>query len=70
MKTSFFILSHLLPPKQCCKTLRGCVFSNIEEGGRRGYLSREEREEFTPRKKVGNFHVSATFVHDCWFKNL
>lgn len=39
--------------------LRGCfVVSNIEKGGRGGYHSRGGREEFTPRKKVDNFHVS------------
>jgi len=39
--------------------LRGCfVGSNIEKGGRGGYHSRGGRGEFTPRKKVGNFHVS------------
>ena len=58
MKTSFS--SVVTPsPKQCCKTLRGClVVSNIEEGERRGYLSRGERAEFTPKKKVGYFRVS------------
>ena len=31
-------------------SLRGCLFvSNIEKGGRGGYLSRGERVEFTPR---------------------
>ena len=32
--------------------------SNIKKGGRGGYLSRGERGEFKPRKKIFNFHVS------------
>ena len=32
--------------------------SNIEKGERISLLSRRERAEFTPRKKIGNFHVS------------
>ena len=64
-ENGFFICSHPLPPlpKQCCKMLRGCLFvSNIEKGGRGGYLSRGEGGEFIPRKKVGNFHVSQHFL--------
>ena len=41
------------------KALLGClVVSNIEKGESGGFLSRRKRAEFTPRKKVGNFHVS------------
>ena len=56
--------SHPHPlPRQCCEMLHRCLFVSeieIERGG--GYLSPGERErergEFTPREKVGNFHVS------------
>ena len=62
MKTHFSsVVNPLPPPKQCCKTLRWCLFvSNIEKGGRGGYLSRWERGEFTTRENnyVGNFHMS------------
>ena len=38
------------------KTLHGCLLvSNIEKGERGGYLSPEEKGEFTPKKKFGNF---------------
>lgn len=49
------------------KTLHGCLLvSNIEKGERGGYLSPEEKGEFTPKKKVGNFScVSTAFLHDC-----
>ena len=58
MKTSFSVITPS-SSKQCCKTLRGCSFvSNIENGERGGYLSQREGAEVTPRKKVGNFHVS------------
>ena len=46
----FFICSHPLPPKQCCKTLCGCLFvSNIEKGGGEGEAT---FHKFRPRKKV------------------
>ena len=52
MKTSFSSVVTPSSPKQCCKTLRGCLFvSNVENGERGGYLSQREN-------KVGNFHVS------------
>ena len=52
-------------PTQCWKTLRACLFaSNIDKAGRGVYLSRQERGEFTLRKKAGNIHVSKLFVHD------
>ena len=42
------------PLKQCCKTLPICLFvSNIEKGGRGGYLSRGERERRTYTKEKG-----------------
>jgi len=40
--------------------------SNIEKGGRGGYLSRRERGEFTQREKVGNC-VSTTLA-SAWFQ--
>ena len=50
---------HPLLPKQCCKTLHGCLsVSSIEKGERGSYPSQRERAEFTPRKTVGNFPVS------------
>ena len=52
MKTSFS--SVLLPPfpQPMLQTPHGCLFvSNIEKGGRGGYLSWWERGEFTPREK-------------------
>ena len=59
MKTLFSSVVIPPAPKQCCKRLRGCLFvSNIEKGGRGGYLE-EGRGEFTPRvKNVVYFHVS------------
>ena len=49
------------------KTLHGCLLvSNTEKRERGGYLSPEEKGEFTPKKKVGNFScVSTAFLHDC-----
>ena len=53
MKTHFSSIVNPLPPKQCCKSLRWCLFvSNIEKGGRGGYLSRRERGEFTSRENM------------------
>ena len=52
MKTPFS--SVLLPPfpQPMLQTPHGCLFvSNIEKGGRGGYLSWWERGEFTPREK-------------------
>ena len=46
--------SVILPPfpQPVLQTPRGCLFvSNIEKGGRGGYLSWGERGEFTPREK-------------------
>ena len=55
----FFIGNHPSPLKQCCKTLRRCLFvSNIEKGERGGYFLRRDRAEFALRKKGGNFNVS------------
>jgi len=34
------------------------LFPTLKKRGRGGYLSQRERAEFTPRKKVGNFHVN------------
>jgi len=59
MKTYFSSVGTPSSPKQCCKTLSGCLFvSNIEYGERGGYLSKREGAELTPRKKVGNFRAS------------
>ena len=59
MKTFFSSVITPTPTKQCCKTLRKCLFvSNIENGERGGYFSRRNRAEFSPRKKGGNFNVS------------
>ena len=53
MKTPFSSVVTSSPLKQCCKTLRGCLFvSNIEKGGRGGNLERGKRGEFTPRVKT------------------
>jgi len=53
IKTHFSSIVNPLHPKQCCKTLRWCLFvSNIEKGGRGGYLSRLERGEFTTRENM------------------
>ena len=69
MKTpfSFVVNPSPPPPKQCWKTLRGCLFvSDIEKGGRGSCPSRGERVEFAPRKEVGSFHVSkTTFDYGC-----
>ena len=70
----FFICSHPLPPKQCCKTLFGCLFvSNIEKGGGEGEAT---FHKFKPRKKVGNFHVSQQLLSMTggnkvlWYQNV
>ena len=58
-ENNFFIGSHPPLPK-CCKTIvnipnayvRVCLLvSNVERGGRGGYLSPGERGEFTPKEK-------------------
>ena len=54
----FFICSHPIRPKQYCKTLHGCLCFQHGKRGKGDYFARGERAEFTPRKKVGNFHAS------------
>ena len=58
-ENTFFICSQPLSPNNVAKCFVDVYFfSNIEKGRRGGYLSQGEGGEFTPSKKVGNFHVS------------
>ena len=72
MKTSFSSVVTPSPPNNVAKGFVDVlVVSNIEKGERRGYLSQGERAEFTPKKKVGNFHVSQqllSMIVGTWYK--
>ena len=72
-KTSLSSVVTPYHPNNLQKAPLGCfVVSNIEKGESGGFLSRGERAEFTPRKEVGNFHVSRqllsmmTLLRCCW----